>query len=158
MTSGLFSLNCDPEPCSWMVRIPLVLSCSVLNWRARFRKVTAAAEPNHLSIRFSCSRSWGSDDQHAFGRAHRVPQQRSVLFHEVPRAVSFALVGVVLSEFVGSPTGMGYMIISALAALNATNMFAAIAILRLAGLVLVYSVQSVERRVLHWSTEFREET
>lgn len=50
------------------------------------------------------------------------------------------------------------MIISALAALNATNMFAAIAILRLAGLVLVYSVQSVERRVLHWSTEFREET
>lgn len=88
----------------------------------------------------------------------RIPYAAAWTFAALPNAVSFALVGVVLSEFVGSATGMGYVMINALAALNATDMFAAITILSLAGLMLVYSVQLVERRVLHWSTEFREET
>ena len=84
----------------------------------------------------------------------RVPFGAAWTFASLPNAVSFALVGVVLSEFVGSGTGMGYLMISALAALNATDMFAAIGVLSLVGLILVYLVQAVERRVLHWSQEF----
>ena len=47
--------------------------------------------------------------------------------------------------------------ISALAALNATDMFAAITVLSVVGLALVYSVRLVEKAVLHWSAEFRDE-
>ncbi|MGF7159983.1 NitT/TauT family transport system permease protein [Rhodoligotrophos appendicifer] len=87
----------------------------------------------------------------------RVPYAAAWTFAALPNAVSFALVGVVLSEFVGSATGMGYIMISALAALNATDMFAAITVLSVVGLALVYSVRLVEKAVLHWSAEFRDE-
>jgi NitT/TauT family transport system permease protein len=50
---------------------------------------------------------------------------------------------------------MGYVLIFALSAFNATNMFAAIITLSLVGIVLVYAAQAVERRLLHWSPEFR---
>lgn len=88
----------------------------------------------------------------------RIPYAAAWTFAALPNAVSFALVGVVLSEFVGSPTGMGYLMIGSLAALNATDMFAAIFILSLAGLILVYLAQFAERRLLHWSAEFRQES
>jgi len=58
---------------------------------------------------------------------------------------------------VGSATGMGYIMIGALAALNATDMFAAITVLSLVGLGLVFAVQFIERVALHWSPEHREE-
>ena len=87
----------------------------------------------------------------------RIPYAAAWTFAALPNAVSFALVGVVLSEFVGSNTGMGYVMILALAALNATEMFAAITVLSFVGLVLVYLVRLVERSVLHWSVEFRDE-
>lgn len=87
----------------------------------------------------------------------RIPYAAAWTFAALPNAVSFALVGVVLSEFVGSNTGMGYVMILALAALNTTEMFAAITVLSLVGLVLVYLVRMVERSVLHWSPEFRED-
>ena len=71
--------------------------------------------------------------------------------------MSFALVGTVLAEFVGSNTGMGYVMILALASLNGTDMFAAIAVISFVGLALVSAVRMVEKRVLHWSNEFRDE-
>lgn len=87
----------------------------------------------------------------------RIPYAAAWTFAALPNAVSFALIGVVLAEFVGSNTGMGYVMILALASLNATDMFAAITVLSIVGLVLVYAVRSVEKSVLHWSSEFRDE-
>lgn len=87
----------------------------------------------------------------------RIPYAAAWTFAALPNAVSFALVGVVLAEFVGSNTGMGYVMILALSALDATAMFAAIGVLSFVGLALVYAVRLVERHLLHWSVEFREE-
>ena len=39
--------------------------------------------------------------------------------------------------------------------MNATDMFAAITALSIVGVVLVYLCRLVERRALHWSSEFR---
>jgi NitT/TauT family transport system permease protein len=47
------------------------------------------------------------------------------------------------------------LITTALATLNATDMFAAITILSLVGVCLVYLLSAIERRLLHWSSEFR---
>ncbi|WP_459616401.1 ABC transporter permease [Bordetella sp. 2513F-2] len=86
----------------------------------------------------------------------RIPTAAAWTFAALPNAISFALIGVVLAEFVGSTTGMGYLMITALATLNATDMFAAVALLSLVGIVLVYAVTALERRLLHWAPEFRE--
>ena len=87
----------------------------------------------------------------------RIPYAAAWTFAALPNAVSFALVGVVLAEFVGSATGMGYIMIAALAALNATDMFAAITVLSVVGLALVYACRLVEKSLMHWSAEFIED-
>jgi NitT/TauT family transport system permease protein len=86
----------------------------------------------------------------------RIPTAAAWTFASLPNAISFALIGVVLAEFVGSTTGMGYLMITALATLNATDMFAAVLLLSVVGIVLVYGVTLIERRVLHWAPEFRD--
>ncbi|NYT84154.1 ABC transporter permease [Pollutimonas harenae] len=86
----------------------------------------------------------------------RIPTAAAWTFAALPNAISFALIGVVLAEFVGSTTGMGYLMITALATLNATDMFAAVTLLSIVGIALVYSVTVLERRLLHWSPEFRD--
>lgn len=86
----------------------------------------------------------------------RVPTAAAWTFAALPNAISFALIGVVLAEFVGSTTGMGYLMITALATLNATDMFASVTLLSVVGIGLVYGVTLIERRLLHWSPEFRE--
>jgi NitT/TauT family transport system permease protein len=85
----------------------------------------------------------------------RIPNSLAWTFAALPNAVSFSLIGVVISEFVGSTTGMGYLIVTALATLNATDMFASITVLGIVGLVLVSGIGVLERRLLHWSPEFR---
>jgi NitT/TauT family transport system permease protein len=87
----------------------------------------------------------------------RIPTAAAWTFAALPNAISFALIGVVLAEFVGSTTGMGYLMITALATLNATDMFASVTLLSLVGIGLVYCVTWLERRVLHWSAEFRQQ-
>jgi NitT/TauT family transport system permease protein len=86
----------------------------------------------------------------------RIPTAAAWTFASLPNAVSFALIGVVLAEFVGSATGMGYLMITSLATLNATDMFAAITVLSILGVGLVYLIRFVESRVLHWLPEFRD--
>jgi NitT/TauT family transport system permease protein len=85
----------------------------------------------------------------------RIPNSLAWTFAALPNAVSFSLIGVVISEFVGSTTGMGYLIVTALATMNATDMFATITVLGIVGLVLVSGIGMLERRLLHWSPEFR---
>lgn len=86
----------------------------------------------------------------------RIPTAISWAFTALPNAVSFSLIGVVISEFVGSTTGMGYLIIVSLATLNSADMFAALTVLSGIGVTLVFVIQAIERRLLRWSPEFRE--
>ena len=86
----------------------------------------------------------------------RIPTAAAWTFASLPNAISFALIGVVLAEFVGSTTGMGYLMITSLATLNATDMFAAVTLLSAVGVGLVYIIRAIEQRVLFWSAEFRD--
>jgi sulfonate transport system permease protein len=86
----------------------------------------------------------------------RVPSALAWTFAALPNAISFSLVAVVIAEFVGTTKGMGYLIVTALSTLNATEMFAAITILGLSGIALVAVAERVERRLLRWSPQFNE--
>lgn len=89
-------------------------------------------------------------------RTVRIPNALAWTFTALPNAVSFSLIGVVVSEFVGSTTGMGYLITVSLATLNSAEMFAALTVLSVVGVILVTIFRALERRVLRWSPEFRE--
>ena len=91
-------------------------------------------------------------------RSVRIPNALAWTFTALPNAVSFSLIGVVISEFVGSTTGMGYLIIVSLATLNAADMFASLTVLSVVGVTLVSLFQVIERRLLQWSPEFREQS
>jgi NitT/TauT family transport system permease protein len=86
----------------------------------------------------------------------RVPSALAWTFAALPNAISFSLVAVVIAEFVGTTKGMGYLIVTALSTLNATEMFAAITVLGLSGIALVAIAERVERRLLRWSPQFNE--
>jgi NitT/TauT family transport system permease protein len=86
----------------------------------------------------------------------RVPSALAWTFAALPNAISFSLVAVVIAEFVGTTKGMGYLIVTALSTLNATEMFAAITVLGLSGIALVAVAERVERRLLRWSPQFNE--
>jgi NitT/TauT family transport system permease protein len=86
----------------------------------------------------------------------RVPHALAWTFAALPNAVAFSLIGVVLAEFVGSTVGMGYLIISSLSTLNATDMFSTITLLSALGIFLVTMIRKVERYLMRWAPEFRE--
>lgn len=86
----------------------------------------------------------------------RVPYVMGWMFAALPNAVAFSLIGVVISEFVGSDQGMGYLIITSLSTLNASDMFATITLLSVLGIVLVSAIRRVESRLMRWTPEFRD--
>ena len=86
----------------------------------------------------------------------RVPHALAWTFAALPNAVAFSLIGVVLAEFVGSTVGMGYLIITSLSTLNATDMFSTITLLSVLGISLVTVIRRVERYFMRWAPEFRE--
>jgi NitT/TauT family transport system permease protein len=100
-------------------------------------------------------RTLGASDRQ-ITRTVRIPNTLAWAFASLPNAVAFSLIGVVISEFVGSDTGMGYIIITSLSTLNAADMWSAIIVLSVTGIALVVTFGAIERRLLRWSPEFRE--
>ena len=76
--------------------------------------------------------------------------------HQTP-SISFALIGVVVGEFLGGESGggLGYLIIQSLGTLNATDMMVALLTLGLIGIVMALGIKQVEMRLLRWRPEYR---
>ena len=65
-------------------------------------------------------------------------------------AVSFALIGVIVGEFIGAERGIGKLIIEAEARANAADMMVAIVVLMVVGCVLAILVRQLQSRLLSW--------
>ena len=72
------------------------------------------------------------------------------MFAGVKVAMSLALVGAIVGEFVSSQRGLGYVILSAQGMFDTPRVFAAISILAVLGVALVGAVGVVERLALPW--------
>ena len=68
-------------------------------------------------------------------------------------AVSLALVGAIVGEFVSSQKGLGYVIMSAQGTFDTVRVFAALMLLALLGLLLYGMVVLLERWVTPWRVE-----
>jgi ABC-type nitrate/sulfonate/bicarbonate transport system permease component len=72
------------------------------------------------------------------------------VFSGVKIAITFSVIGAVLGEWVGASAGLGYTMIRASSQLLTARVFAAIAVLSAAALVLFWLTVALERRVLRW--------
>ena len=80
----------------------------------------------------------------------RLPWALPYVFSGMKVAISLALIGAIIGEFVGSDTGLGYLILVASGNMNTGLMFGVITILALMGLGLFLMIEFVERWLCPW--------
>lgn len=86
-----------------------------------------------------------------------VPSALAWTFASLTPSASFALIGVVIGEFIGGESGggIGYLIIASLGTLNAADMMVALLVLAATGIALASLIRQVEGRLLRWRPEYQ---
>jgi NitT/TauT family transport system permease protein len=79
-----------------------------------------------------------------------IPSALTWIIASLHTSFSFALVGAVVGEFLGSTQGIGLMIQTAQGTFNANGVFAAMTILAVVALTMETLVTALENRLLHW--------
>lgn len=90
-------------------------------------------------------------------RKIRLPYALPVTFGGIKVAATFAIVGAVVGEFVGSDKGLGYLLLYSAGQLQTDIMFADVFILGVLGVVLFGVVEWAERLLLPWHVSIRNE-
>jgi NitT/TauT family transport system permease protein len=83
-----------------------------------------------------------------------IPSALAWVFASLTPAVSFALIGVIVGEFIGAERGLGKLIIEAEARANAAEMMVAIFVMMFVGIALAYVVRRVQAHLLRWQPHF----
>jgi NitT/TauT family transport system permease protein len=86
-----------------------------------------------------------------------IPSTMAWVFASLTPAVSFALIGVIVGEFIGAEQGIGRLIIESEARGEASGMMVAVTILMLVGVVLSSGIQRLQAYLLRWRQQNRTE-
>lgn len=85
----------------------------------------------------------------------RLPNALPSIFSGMKVAVSLALVGAIVGEFVAAQKGLGYVILAAQGVFETQRVFAAILLLAAMGTTLFYAVDLLERKTVPWHVSVR---
>jgi len=83
-----------------------------------------------------------------------IPSALAWVFASLTPAVSFALIGVIVGEFIGAERGLGKLIIEAEARANSSEMMVAIFAMMIVGIVLAAIVRRIQIYLLRWQPQF----
>ena len=83
-----------------------------------------------------------------------IPSALAWVFASLTPAVSFALIGVIVGEFIGAERGLGKLIIEAEARANSAEMMVAIFVMMIVGIVLAVIVRRIQSHLLRWQPQF----
>jgi NitT/TauT family transport system permease protein len=83
-----------------------------------------------------------------------IPSALAWVFASLTPAVSFALIGVIVGEFIGAERGLGKLIIEAEARANAAEMMVAIFVMMIVGILLATIVRQLQGYLLRWQPQF----
>jgi NitT/TauT family transport system permease protein len=83
-----------------------------------------------------------------------IPSTLAWVFASLLPAVSFALIGVIVGEFIGAERGLGKLIIEAEARANASEMMVAIFVMMMVGSLLAVIVRRIQAYLLRWQPRF----
>jgi NitT/TauT family transport system permease protein len=89
--------------------------------------------------------------------AVNLPHAMPAIFSGLKVSITLAVVGAVVGEFVGSNSGIGYVLQRSIGTFDLPTMFAALVILALLGVVLFWAVDRIERFVIPWHVSQRED-
>lgn len=89
--------------------------------------------------------------------AVNLPHAMPAIFSGLKVSVTLAVVGAVVGEFVGSNSGIGYVLQRSIGTFDLPTMFAALVILALLGVVLFWLVDRIEQLVIPWHVSQRED-
>jgi NitT/TauT family transport system permease protein len=79
-----------------------------------------------------------------------LPSATSWVFASLHTSVGMAFVGAVVGEYLGSASGVGYLILQAEGVFDVNTVFAGVLVLTLSALLLDRVVTAAERRLLNW--------
>ncbi|HEU4660923.1 MAG TPA: ABC transporter permease [Pseudolabrys sp.] len=97
------------------------------------------------------ARTFMASDWQVFWKI-RMPNALPYIFSGMKISITLAIIGVIVSEFVASQEGIGYLIKLAGGLLDTPLMMAAITVLSIAGLILYGLIAHAERRIVYWQT------
>jgi NitT/TauT family transport system permease protein len=86
-----------------------------------------------------------------------IPSTMAWVFASLTPAISFALIGVVVGEFIGAEKGIGRLIIESEARGEASGMMVAVTVLMLVGVVLAALIRRLQAYLLRWQQHNRAE-
>jgi NitT/TauT family transport system permease protein len=112
-----------------------------------------SVEPEMLHL----ARSMGAAETRIFLKI-RLPHALPNIFAGLKVAVTLAVVGAIVGEFIQADRGLGYALLQANAMLNTKLSFATIVILAAVGTVLFVAVDRIERLLIPWHASQRVET
>lgn len=84
-------------------------------------------------------------------RRLRIPAALPSLFTGCKVAITFAVIGAVIGEFVSAQSGLGYLILITTSQSQTPVAFAAILVLTAISVALFYALEFLERRVVTWT-------
>ena len=85
----------------------------------------------------------------------RVPAALPQFFSGLKIAITSAVVGAIVAEFVGSDSGLGYLLLTSTATLDGTLVWSALLILVAIGVGLFMAIVRLERAVIPWHISVR---
>jgi NitT/TauT family transport system permease protein len=80
----------------------------------------------------------------------RLPWAMPHIFSGLKVAITLAVIGAIVAEFIGADKGLGYLILTNSGALKTSVVFFVVLILSLLGIALFYTVEAIERAVCPW--------
>lgn len=95
------------------------------------------------------AQSFGATKPQIFWKL-RVPAAVPYIFDGMKVAISLAVIGIIVAEFVTSESGLGYLIIFATGLLDTQMMLAAVIFISIIGLGLYFLIEWIGRRVVYW--------
>jgi len=84
-----------------------------------------------------------------------IPSTMAWVFASLTPAISFALIGVIVGEFIGAEKGIGRLIIESEARGEASGMMVAVTVLMLVGVVLAALIRRLQAYLLRWQQHSR---
>jgi NitT/TauT family transport system permease protein len=95
------------------------------------------------------TRSFDAPKRRVFWKL-RLPWAMPYFFSAQKVAITFAVIGAVVAEFIGADKGLGYLILASSGAMNTAAMFSVLVILSIIGILCFYAVVLGERLLCPW--------
>lgn len=96
-----------------------------------------------------------SDSEWKFYWKIKLPNALPSIFSGLKTSISMATVGAVVAEFLGSDSGLGYLLLRANGDINTKLLFAILIVLCLMGMVFFEIVELIEKKAIPWHVSQR---